>query len=224
MSARKRSGSKKVSKARPTAGNGSKRFRRTALALTFILLVGFAGYWAFREAGDPRFALSRVVVLGATHTPESDVLAAAAFPVGANVWLLDTRAAQRRVEDLPWVASANVERRWPNRVSVRVDERVPAASVLMPSGGTAEEPVAQVALIDSAMHVLAIGPPEGPAAGLPTLRITPAPSDLQPGADISGTDVERAYDALVQLRALGLRATEVDFTSSSARSTTSPRR
>ncbi len=40
---------------------------------------------------------------------------------------VDLGAVQRAVEQLPWVDSATVERRWPRALSIRVVEQVPAA-------------------------------------------------------------------------------------------------
>jgi len=96
-------------------------------------------------------------------------------------------------------------------VSIVVTERVPVARLLLPGGGSSEEPAPQVAVIDASMRVLAIGEGVGTAADLPLFRIVPQPDALQPGATLGGDDVEHVYDAMVELRALGLRISEVDL-------------
>ena len=146
------------------------------------------------------------------------------YEKGANVWLLDVSSAERRIEGLPWIASANVRRAWPNTLSVAVTERSPVAKVFIPALGDGEEPGQGVALVDPAMRVLSIerlaatdsvqrksGAHAERAAGLPLFRIVPQPTGLEPGSDLSGSNVEQAYDSMVQLRALGLHISEVDL-------------
>jgi len=170
--------------------------------------------FGFKEASDPRLALGLVSVNGNRRTPAADVIAAAGFEPGANVWLLDVAAAQNRIADLPWVDSATVHRLWPNRVWVSVVERVPVARVWI-STVSGEEPFAGLALVDATGRVLAFGSAQGAAAGaasqaLPLMRIDPLPSPLRIGAPIPGDVFGQAYDALVQLRSLGLRVSEID--------------
>jgi cell division protein FtsQ len=191
----------------------NKRKSRAGLGrwlVTTVLLAGIA-YGGAVAARDPRLALTHVVVLGAVHTPADEIERAASLALGQNVWLLDAGAAAHRVASLPWVASARVRRSWPNHVAIEVSERAPVARLTLPDGGTAEEPTEREALIDDTLHVIAVGMPDAAEAGLPVLRVMPTPPGVAPGADERGSDVEEAYDALVQLRALGLRISEVDL-------------
>jgi cell division protein FtsQ len=48
---------------------------------------------------------------------------------------VDTAAAERRLERLPWVNTALVERAFPNTVRIRLTERTAAAGVARPGGG-----------------------------------------------------------------------------------------
>jgi cell division septal protein FtsQ len=181
-----------------------------------LWLVGSAiatamGYGVLKVGSDPRLALDGVSLTGARRTPLADITSAAAFPPRRNIWLLDTGSAVRRIESLPWIESARIDRAWPNRVSISVTERVPVARLAIPASRGAEEPDVQVALIDASLHVLASGSAEPSTAGLPLFRILPQPADVRAGVDESGTDVERVYDAMVQLRALGLRISELDL-------------
>jgi len=170
----------------------------------------------FREAADPRFAFEGASVSGEAHTPLADIAFADGFEKGMNVWLLDTGAAAKRIEALPWIDTAIVNRAWPNRVSVRVTERQAVVRVRLPAV-SAEEPMPAEALIDASGRVLDISgvgqgdPREEQAAALPLIRLDPAPAGLVPGAQMPGDDYQLAYDALVQLRALGLRVSEVDL-------------
>ena len=182
------------------------------LTLGAAALVAFG----FKEASDPRFAYAALTVSGEAQTPMAEIIDAAGFARGANVWLLDTGGAERRIEALPWVATAAVRRAWPNRVSVKVTERKPAVRVRL-GQASAEEPAEAEALVDASGRVLdvsAVGsgdPHEEQAAALPLIRLDPSPGGLQPGSSMSSDDFQQAYDALVQLRALGLRVSEVDL-------------
>ncbi len=68
-----------------------------------------------------------IQIEGTRRTPRDDVLAALGVNLGAPVLGVDIAAARRRVEDLPWVESARVERRLPAVVRVAVQERDPVA-------------------------------------------------------------------------------------------------
>lgn len=83
---------------------------------------------------------------------------------------VDTTAAAHRVEALPFVRSARVERVFPNRVRIRLTERMPAAFVSRPAGGTA--------LLDDTGRVLADRPDR--PADLP--EVTGAGEVPPPGA------------------------------------------
>jgi len=186
------------------------------LAVAFVLLAAALVAFGFKEAGDPRLAFAGLNVSGEAHTPLADIVYAAGFEKGANVWLLDTGAAKQRIEALPWVGTATVKRAWPNRVWVKVTERQAVVRVRLPAA-SAEEPMAAEALVDSSGRVLDIAVPgqgdprEEQAAALPLIRLDPPPSGLTPGAPMPGDAFQQAYDALVQLRALGLRVSEVDL-------------
>ncbi|MBV8366599.1 MAG: FtsQ-type POTRA domain-containing protein [Candidatus Eremiobacteraeota bacterium] len=164
-------------------------------------LFGGAAYGGKTLASDPRFALDDVAVDGARRLPSADIIAAAALPHGRNVWLLDSGAASRAIERLPWVASATIARAWPNKVTIIVSERVPAARMALPGGAQA--------LVDTGGRVL------GYATGtsdqtLPLLMIAPLPADAGvPGAQLGGTTVGESLEAMQQLSALGVRMTEV---------------
>jgi cell division protein FtsQ len=73
----------------------------------------------------PRFAVTVVEVEGASRVSADRVRAAAAVAVGTNVWRLDPTAVAARVAAVPEIRRAEVIRRFPNRVSILVEERRP---------------------------------------------------------------------------------------------------
>ncbi|HUC61530.1 MAG TPA: cell division protein FtsQ/DivIB [Alphaproteobacteria bacterium] len=74
-----------------------------------------------------------VTVEGRYETPEPALLAALGVKRGTPLLGVDLDAACARLEALPWVRTASIERRWPHLLFVHIDERVPLA--LWQSGG-----------------------------------------------------------------------------------------
>ncbi len=71
--------------------------------------------------------LRQVSVEGRDHTRATEILAALDLPQGSPLLALDPAAARERLESLPWVKEAAVERRFPDRVHLRLKERTPIA-------------------------------------------------------------------------------------------------
>lgn len=75
-----------------------------------------------------------VHVTGAGHLSAAELVRAAAIDLGTPMARLDTEAAERRLEQVPGVHQATVERSWPHAVRIEVVESAPVAVVL--HGGT----------------------------------------------------------------------------------------
>jgi cell division protein FtsQ len=144
---------------------------------------------------SPVFRVRHVVVIGNTHTPVAQVLAAAGMTTGSGaVLMVDSGppSAQRALDALPWVAVATFERRWPWTVVIKVKERSPVARVLTGGG---------VDVVDKTGRVLEVrptGPAVGSAPKKPTMSLplvtgvrgAPAGYDVSPGVGVTGTDVD----------------------------------
>jgi len=176
--------------------------RRLGLIALAAAIAAALAYGGMLLAADPRFALGDVAVNGAHRTAASDIIGAAALPRGRNVWLLDTGAATRAIEGLPWIATAHIERRWPNLVTITVAERVPAARIRLDAGADM--------LVDQDGRVL--GPvSQDSDVALPLLSVVPLPPDAgNAGAQLGQTSIGDALAAQRQLAALGVHMTEVD--------------
>ncbi len=118
----------------------SALFRRSRLlGLALALLCGAGALavetgWAARQADRlverglalsvrAGFAVGEVVVVGRERTPASDVRSALGATAGAPILAVDIRGARERIEALPWVREAEVERALPNLLVVRLVER-----------------------------------------------------------------------------------------------------
>jgi cell division protein FtsQ len=72
-------------------------------------------------------SLQTVEVHGRNETKQKDILAALGAPRGAPLLGLDIDAMRERLAALPWIVSAEIERRYPDRLVVTVKEAEPLA-------------------------------------------------------------------------------------------------
>lgn len=73
------------------------------------------------------FTLANVEVEGRQRSAREAILAALDIARGTPIFAVDPAAAKRRLETLPWVRSASVERRLPDTIYIRLVERQPLA-------------------------------------------------------------------------------------------------
>ena len=93
--------------------------------------VAAASNWAERHgmivSAGFGLAVREVLVQGRGESPGKDVLAALDVKRGSPILAFNPHEAKTRLEELPWVRKATVERRLPDTVFVRLEERVPMA-------------------------------------------------------------------------------------------------
>jgi cell division protein FtsQ len=71
--------------------------------------------------------LTQVSVTGNRYTLDSDIFDAIGFEQARTMLGFDTRAARDRIERLPWVERASIDRVLPDRLEIRILERSPSA-------------------------------------------------------------------------------------------------
>ncbi|MGO1120211.1 cell division protein FtsQ/DivIB [Rhodovibrionaceae bacterium A322] len=131
-------------KARSSQAPSSGLVRRLLLPGTVITLILMGGSYALVSGWAERakeqlhqgtldasmrhgLALNDVLVEGRERTQGQDVLAALEVQRGSPMLNFDPAAARSRLEELPWVAKAEVERRLPDTIYVNLTEREPLA-------------------------------------------------------------------------------------------------
>ncbi|MDE0539853.1 MAG: FtsQ-type POTRA domain-containing protein, partial [Rhodospirillales bacterium] len=112
--------------------------------LAVVTVTGFGGWWIWNEGFIQRslerakwtaigitaktgFTVSEIFVEGRHRTSPEALRKALRLERGAPILAFDPDAARIRVEALPWVRQAAVERQLPNVVQVKIAERRPLA-------------------------------------------------------------------------------------------------
>jgi cell division protein FtsQ len=168
---------------------GRRRLRVVVGAIVTAALIA-TGWAATRSA---LLDVDHVRLRGVAHTQPLQVIQTAGTLPGRPMLDLDVGAAAQRIERLPWVADAVVQRRWPNTVSIDVRERSPAASAPAAGGGWA--------LVDTTGRVLE--PAAVPDTGRPALEGFPpagAAGTRLPAPARGALDVVRGLSPALRLR------------------------
>jgi cell division protein FtsQ len=97
---------------------------RSGELATFLSRAEAAGITLSAKAG---FRVEDVEGAGLVQTDASALLAAAGLKRGDPILGFDPEDVRQRIESLPWVASAAVERRLPDYVGITIVERTPIA-------------------------------------------------------------------------------------------------
>ncbi len=139
--AKTRNGKPVHPRARPRFGR--RRALSVGIGIALVLtLAGSAWFWhngwlgrqadrmaeaAYQLTADAGFAVDNVLVEGRGRTDQAAILAALKVQRGTPILAIDPRAARARLEALPWVRQATVERRLPKLVYIHLTERSPLA-------------------------------------------------------------------------------------------------
>jgi cell division septal protein FtsQ len=116
------------------------RIGATVLAALLVFALGLFGLYRLAKFvtarlvyDNPRFAIAQIIVHNdGVLTPEQ-VLRLAGVSIGANAFSLDLDQVRRNLEMIPLVRHVEVRRVLPNRLFIRVEERVAVARLQVPS-------------------------------------------------------------------------------------------
>ncbi len=113
-------------------------------AVLFCTIAAGGGWWAWTSGAvdqvveqarrqlvalslNAGFKVKEILVVGRNKTKREDLLKAIRLVRGAAILTFDLDAARRRIEALPWVDRASVERMLPDTILLNVEERRPIA-------------------------------------------------------------------------------------------------
>lgn len=116
----------------PPAGTGVRASRRLILITGAVVVVGALLAWLVFFSSV--FGARTIKVAGLRVLTTQQVTRAAAISPGSPLIRLDTGAVERRIEELPDVASARVSTSYPSTVTITVVERVPVGVVAVSNG------------------------------------------------------------------------------------------
>ena len=103
-------------------------------ALIMLALLGVAGYYGYEYVQDnDGFRVKEVTVDGMHILTAQQIVAQSGITLDDNILLLDQDAIKARVEQMPYVRTCAVSVVFPDTVELVVEERVPAASLLVHS-------------------------------------------------------------------------------------------
>jgi cell division protein FtsQ len=163
----------RIRRRRDDVARGRKRrFLRVLITLGVLAALVWAAFWS------PLLSVRDVKLIGAEHTTAEEVAAAAGLGPEDNLLLLSAAEVVDAARTLPWVADAEVERRLPGTVRVKVVERKPA---LVISLGTAARWT-----IDRRGHVLTPGQSD---PGLPVVGGVEV-GEIRPGIRLTAPVVD----------------------------------
>ncbi len=165
---------------------GRKRLRVLLIVSSVLSAFGLA----FLVVTSPVLDVDHIPVAGAQHVTPAQVRAAAAVHTRDHLLFVDTGAVARRVEQIPWVEHASVQRDFPGTLKITVTEYTPAAFVRVATGG--------VVLVAANGHVIT----HATAAPAHTVevrgvRLAPGVGQLLSPPDAAGI-VSRLPDAIAQ--------------------------
>jgi cell division septal protein FtsQ len=115
---------------RGIARRKSKAPQRILLAVAILLVLGIVAFAVYQS---PLFTVRDVRVEGAQRLTDERLTELAAIPQGSTLLRLDIEGVQSRLENDPWVESAEIRRAFPSALILTVKERVTAAVVEVPS-------------------------------------------------------------------------------------------
>lgn len=178
--------------------NNSRRRRINPFKITALLILLTTGIWGGRVAGKAVWnwfdrsgwdRLKTIEVTGLERLQESDILRALNVSLGSRLMKLPLDSLAVRVEKVEGVHSARVLRKLPNRLVVRVYERLPIAAVIRKG----------IVLVDNdgvLFPLIGIGE----SVDLPVMSIDPGFSGSITTGKASNVNFHRAINLLSRLK------------------------
>ena len=108
---------------------------RWRVAFFGLAIVGLVGGVTWALIGSKLLVVRSVVVTGTNLVAPSTVLTVAGVQLGTPMVRVNTAQVAARVDGIRDVASVEVDKSWPDRIVIRVTERVSVLAVGNPDGG-----------------------------------------------------------------------------------------
>lgn len=163
------------------------------VALAFGLHVGLGLVAGKLLYENPRYDLRKIVIEPEGHFSMRSIRQAAGLELGQNLWTLDLGRITRDLQALPYIATARVERHFPDKLSIVVTERQPVVKIV---GINTDLGTRETFYLDRDCMVLK--PREGEKIGpnLPEIIGLTGRDELQPGTQVDQASLRRALEIL----------------------------
>lgn len=146
----------------------------------FVAAIVAGAVWAYSHTqSDARFAVKRIEVAGAVHTPQAALQAMTRQYVGLNLFRIDIARVQRDLGSLAWIRRIDIEKKLPDTLRIKIVERTP------------------VALLQTATGLQYV---DGGGVTLADLSPVVGDNDLPVVAEASGAELVRTMELLTSLR------------------------
>ncbi len=179
-----------------------------ALVLVMIIVVGAGLHFGISFVlnrvlyNNPRYALHQIDVEPRERFSPHLIRQAAGLETGMNLWALNLHQIAHDLEAIPNVASAKVERHFPDRIAITITERVPVVKI---EGLNIDLGTKETFYLDHDCYVIKPRADEQPAILPQVVGLTDA--EVEPGTKLDRPILTRALEILDGIDHSELRTT-----------------
>jgi hypothetical protein len=188
----------------------ARRGRIWQVAAGALLVTGLAAgaVWSQRT---PLFRISRVQISPYRYSEKADLEGILRSALGHNLWSFDPTALRKRLEALPWVEKAELRRRPPQDLQVKITEWQPLLVVAAADGQSPQDRAQDLVLLESGKIVR--WPAHLPPATQPILRYTDPVAGNSAGTGLlTASRVRALLELMKAVATTGLEAAcPIDF-------------
>jgi cell division protein FtsQ len=203
-----------------SAAPKNKRRSKGPWVVWLLVVLSAVTWWSLYQS--EWFVAQEVTITGNARLTPEQINAVAAVPIGDSLMSINPGAISERIQELPEIKVATVERGWPHAILITVTERTPIAVAATVTGfnlidaeglnaGTVASPPAGLLVISAqpdspamtnAIQVLAAIPGDWAITGLSAPTQDSVFATLGNGAVVTFGSGERADDKVEVARAL----------------------
>lgn len=106
-----------------------KNLKKSAIVLMALIVISVIIYLF-----SPLFYFSNISVLGETSFTEQELIGLSKIDIKKNIYLIDTKTAQRNIKKNPYINEVSIKRRFPRTLVFSLTQRIPAAALPISAG------------------------------------------------------------------------------------------
>ena len=127
---RNRANGRQKRKIKPNYSRIIPVFFKVAFPLFSVGVLGLIGYiFLSYLCTSPYFSVQQVIVNGEKGLTDMEVLNMARIDIGMNILTINLKEASKRIVQHPWIESAQIKRKLPQKILIRITERDPVALI-----------------------------------------------------------------------------------------------